>query len=90
MVRMKLTDVRQNLPDTISRVVYGGERVVVRRHGSEVAALVSMADLSLLERLEDLALGEEALARLRDEKPEPFRAEPPRTRPAKGRVARKK
>ncbi|WP_149182960.1 type II toxin-antitoxin system Phd/YefM family antitoxin [Streptomyces sp. TRM49041] len=33
----------------INRVVYGGERVVVTRHGKPLVALVSAADLERLE-----------------------------------------
>ncbi|MEU3433141.1 type II toxin-antitoxin system prevent-host-death family antitoxin [Streptomyces sp. NPDC006863] len=39
----------------VNRVVYGGERVVVTRHGKPLVALVSAADLQRLE-------GEEAAA----------------------------
>ncbi|MBC7273332.1 MAG: type II toxin-antitoxin system Phd/YefM family antitoxin [Streptomyces sp.] len=45
-----VTQARAELADLINRVVYGGERVVVTRHGKPLVALVSAADL---ERLED-------------------------------------
>ncbi|MET7347125.1 type II toxin-antitoxin system Phd/YefM family antitoxin [Streptomyces mirabilis] len=47
-----VTQARAELADLINRVVYGGERVVVTRHGKPLVALVSAADL---ERLEELA-----------------------------------
>ncbi len=50
-----VTQARAELAELINRVVYGGERVVVTRHGKPLVALVSAADL---ERLE--ALGESA------------------------------
>lgn len=44
-----VTQARAELADLINRVVYGGERVVVTRHGKPLVALVSAADLEQLE-----------------------------------------
>ena len=44
---------RAGFADTIKRVAFGKERVVLRRRGKEVAAVVPIADLRLLEDLED-------------------------------------
>ncbi|MEV6960631.1 type II toxin-antitoxin system Phd/YefM family antitoxin [Streptomyces sp. NPDC051207] len=44
-----VTQARAELADLINRVVYGGERVVVTRHGKPLVALVSAADLDRLE-----------------------------------------
>ncbi|MFD6431838.1 type II toxin-antitoxin system Phd/YefM family antitoxin [Streptomyces venezuelae] len=52
-----VTQARAELAELINRVVYGGERVVVTRHGKPLVALVSAADL---ERLEGLAEAAEA------------------------------
>lgn len=49
--RLTASDVRSNFSETINRVVYGHERVTVRRHKDEVA-IISREDLELLERLE--------------------------------------
>lgn len=46
-----VTQARAEFADLVNRVVYGGERIVVTRHGKPIAALVSAADLDLLERL---------------------------------------
>ncbi|MET9096494.1 type II toxin-antitoxin system Phd/YefM family antitoxin [Streptomyces cyaneofuscatus] len=58
-----VTQARAELADLINRVVYGGERVVVTRHGKPLVALVSAADLERLEGLDGLdgegAAGEE-------------------------------
>ncbi|MEV5883955.1 type II toxin-antitoxin system Phd/YefM family antitoxin [Streptomyces sp. NPDC052020] len=54
-----VTQARAELADLINRVVYGGERVVVTRHGKPLVALVSAADL---ERLEELRETEQARA----------------------------
>lgn len=47
-----VTQARAELADLINRVVYGNERVVVTRHGKPLVALVSAADLELLEAVE--------------------------------------
>ncbi|MEV8528479.1 type II toxin-antitoxin system Phd/YefM family antitoxin [Streptomyces sp. NPDC052000] len=44
-----VTQARAELAELINRVVYGGERVVVTRHGKPLVALVSAADLEKLE-----------------------------------------
>ncbi|MFC9947799.1 type II toxin-antitoxin system Phd/YefM family antitoxin [Streptomyces pratensis] len=54
-----VTQARAELADLINRVVYGGERVVVTRHGKPLVALVSAADLQRLEN-EETAAREEA------------------------------
>ena len=46
-----VTQARAELADLINRVVYGGERVVVTRHGKPLVALVSAADLERLDEL---------------------------------------
>jgi prevent-host-death family protein len=48
---LSASDVRNNFSETVNRVVYGHERVTVRRHKDEVA-IISREDLELLERLE--------------------------------------
>src|SRR5690348_7308238 len=47
-----VTQARAELAELINRVVYGGERVVVTRHGKPLVALVSAADLQRLEESE--------------------------------------
>lgn len=56
--------VRDGLSDTLNRVSYGKERIVIKRHGKEIAALVPMEDLEFLEELEDRLDLEEARAAL--------------------------
>ncbi|MEU0303459.1 type II toxin-antitoxin system Phd/YefM family antitoxin [Streptomyces sp. NPDC006175] len=50
-----VTQARAELAELINRVVYGGERVVVTRHGKPLVALVSAADLQRLESDEEAA-----------------------------------
>jgi prevent-host-death family protein len=53
MITMTATEARDQLPKALGKVIYGGERVRITRHGKVVAALVSADDLALLEALED-------------------------------------
>ncbi|WP_407563242.1 type II toxin-antitoxin system Phd/YefM family antitoxin [Streptomyces sp. 184] len=56
-----VTQARAELADLINRVVYGGERVVVTRHGRPLVALVSAADLEKLENPEHPAAEEQVI-----------------------------
>jgi prevent-host-death family protein len=51
MSRISVSEAREELSETLNRVAYGHERVVLHRHGKDVAAVVSMKDLVLFERL---------------------------------------
>ncbi|GAA2587949.1 MULTISPECIES: type II toxin-antitoxin system Phd/YefM family antitoxin [Streptomyces] len=53
-----VTQARAELADLINRVVYGGERVVVTRHGKPLVALVSAADLERLEEAQESSAGQ--------------------------------
>jgi prevent-host-death family protein len=48
-----VTQARAELADLINRVVYGGERVVVTRHGKPLVALVSADDLRRLDETQE-------------------------------------
>ena len=48
---LKLSDVRSNIAELVNRVHYRGERVIIGRAGKELAALIPMRDLRLLEHL---------------------------------------
>jgi prevent-host-death family protein len=51
MESISTAEARQNLAELVNRVAYGKERVVLTRHGKEVAALVPIEDLGLVARL---------------------------------------
>jgi prevent-host-death family protein len=53
MTKLSVNDVRNDFAETLNRVRYQGERVVVERRGKGVAALVPVEDLELLQELED-------------------------------------
>lgn len=46
-----VADARSGLAELLNRVAYGKERLVITRHGREVAALVPIEDLQLANRL---------------------------------------
>jgi prevent-host-death family protein len=49
--RVTASEAREEFAEVINKVAYGGERVVIRRRDKELAAVVPMEDLRLLERL---------------------------------------
>ena len=49
---MRLTDLRPNLTAAMRRVE-GGEKLILRRHGKAVAALVNMTDFNRVWEAED-------------------------------------
>ena len=53
MIRLAASKAREEFANTLDRVAHRGERVVLHRRGKEVAALVPMADLELIRRIED-------------------------------------
>ncbi|TLY16409.1 MAG: type II toxin-antitoxin system Phd/YefM family antitoxin [Nitrospirae bacterium] len=53
MTTLTASKVRKGFSETLNRVAFGKERVVLHRHGKEVAAVVPIEDLKLLQELED-------------------------------------
>jgi len=52
MIDISVSEARKDISEIVNRVGYAGERAVLRRHGREVAAVVGIVDLVLLETLE--------------------------------------
>lgn len=50
---IKASTVRDTFGETLNRVAYGKERVVIDRHGKALVAMVPIEDLRFLEELED-------------------------------------
>ena len=46
-------DARKNFADIVNKVAYGKEPIILTRRGQEVAALVSIDELELLQQIED-------------------------------------
>ena len=72
MKHIPAAKLRDDMSDTLNRVAYGGERIVIDRRGKSSAALVSVEDAELLERLEDRMDLEHARKALRSGKPLPL------------------
>ena len=53
MTTLAATELRNRGSEAINRVAYAGERILLQRHGKNVAAIVSIEDLELLQALED-------------------------------------
>jgi prevent-host-death family protein len=53
MTRLTASQLREDLASALNKVAFGGERIVLQRNNKDVAALVSIEDLSLLRELED-------------------------------------
>ena len=62
---LDLTQARARFAESVNRVTYRGERILIQKHGRPVAALVPIEDLALIRELEDridLADARKALA----------------------------
>src|SRR5260370_32981234 len=53
MSKMAVIDARKDRADILNRAAYGKERVVLTRRGKDVAAIVPIDDLNMLEAIED-------------------------------------
>ena len=53
MTRLTASKAREHFADTVNRVVYRGERIVLHRRGKDLVAMVPISDLATLERIED-------------------------------------
>jgi prevent-host-death family protein len=51
MTRLNVSKAREAFPDVVNRAAYGNERTIVSRRGKDLAAVVPIDDLRLLERL---------------------------------------
>src|ERR1035437_4767217 len=51
MTRLNVSKAREEFPELLNRAAYGKERTIVSRRGKDLAAVVPIEDLQLLERL---------------------------------------
>lgn len=72
MTKLQMREFRANLADTVNRVGYGGERIVIVKNGKPAAAMVSVEDLELIEAIEDKIDIEEAKIALADPERVPY------------------
>ncbi len=53
MKRLNASIAREEFSELLNQVSYLGERIIVHRRGKNVAALVSLEDLQLIQEIED-------------------------------------
>jgi len=51
MKRLNVVELKNSLGDVLNRAEYQGERIIVHRRGKDSAAIISIEDLRLFERL---------------------------------------
>ena len=51
MTRLNVSKARGEFPESVNRAAYGKERTIVSRRGKDLAAVIPIEDLRLLERL---------------------------------------
>ena len=51
MTHVSVAEARRTLPEILNRASYGHERTVITRHDEEVAAVISIDELRLLDAL---------------------------------------
>jgi len=50
---MSAAEARKNFANIVNRVAFGNESIVLTRRGEDVAAIVSIEELKLLQQIED-------------------------------------
>jgi prevent-host-death family protein len=63
---VSVAEARSGLADLLNRVAYGKERLVVTRHGRQLAAIVPIEDLDLLDRLRGFVMRKDVARALQD------------------------
>ena len=58
--RVSTVEARNNFGDLMNRVAYGKERLILTRRGKNLAAIIPVEDLEILEAIEDKIDLEEA------------------------------
>ena len=53
MTKLSTVKARDQFSEMVNRAAYGKERIVLTRRGRELAAVVSIEDLELLEKMEE-------------------------------------
>jgi antitoxin Phd len=53
MTRLNAQDVKKAFGDALNRVAYAKETIILQRRGEDIAALVPLEDLELLNRLRE-------------------------------------
>jgi len=62
MTRLSVSKAREEFPEIVNRAAYGNERTIVSRRGKDLAAVISIDDLRLLELLEQEEIDRQDIA----------------------------
>jgi prevent-host-death family protein len=62
MTRINVSKAREEFPEIVNRAAYGNERTIVSRRGKDVAAVISIDDLRLLELLAEEEMDRQDIA----------------------------
>lgn len=54
MLRKTVSEARKDLPEIFNKVCYAGERAIIQKHGKDCIAVIPVADLEILEYIENL------------------------------------
>ena len=52
MIKLPTTEAREQLAELVNRAAYAHERIVLTRHGKDLAVLVSIEDLAILQAVD--------------------------------------
>jgi prevent-host-death family protein len=55
MIKLTTSDAREQLAELVNRAAFRNERIVLTRHGKDVAVLVSVDDLARLQALDEVS-----------------------------------
>ena len=66
VTKISTADARKNFADIVNKVAYGKESIILTRWGREIAVLVSIDELELLQQIEDYIDIEDAKKALQD------------------------
>ncbi|MDQ3243047.1 MAG: type II toxin-antitoxin system Phd/YefM family antitoxin [Gemmatimonadota bacterium] len=69
MTRIPASEARLQFAQMMNKVAFGHERIVLHRHGKDVAAIIPVEDLEVLEQLENRMDLDDARAALRETEP---------------------
>lgn len=64
--KISTADARKNLANIVNRVSFGKEPIILTRRGKEIAALVGMDELRLLQEIEDRIDIEDAIKAIKE------------------------
>ncbi len=53
--RVSAAQAKAHFSELVAQVAYGGQRIIIERRGQPLAALVSLADLTRVQRQEEVA-----------------------------------